>query len=555
MWLIILYLTLGVVAGIVAALLITMLLRALFKNKEQQPILAREEAAATMAPVSVFVPAAEPEEVQLFLLSRQDVLDHIEAMQKDTERFLLSPTLKERETENLPDYIKCGEICFSIVFERNDCVHNIAVRLDMEMAKIHGELHPVEHATYLSGDDWYNLSIDQSYKCKREVYNILDASYDYVFKLQSLLTEEQAKAEALVIEQEFNDNAAEVEKAAAVAEMNYIKALEKFKADYYTGFVITRREILSDTKAIGNDNITIVEKDEPQMPVSLKYKTKTYAILYGTDRGVMMVVKLSDTFADKLAVKLPEIRRAKFPAGANWYYVPVDGAFDGKEAVYTVLNASYRYVLVKYGTKEQIEAAPKLIYTDFADHKTEDDADYLKNLEDFKANHYSDLTRRGIMEYTRSLNNPEITIVDRPMEPQLPVSLKYQGKTYAMLYGTENGVILTIKLDSSYVKELTEIHSGITKSKFPAGANWFSIPLGKTFTTTESIRSILDNAINFLEQYKIKKQKEAEVKQKEKEEKARIKEQARLAKPVAPAKSKTAKSTKSEKPAESVNPE
>jgi len=527
-----LYLVLGILAGIVVAAIITMLLRALFggRREREEPVMATEEAAATVAAapnIPVFVPVAaageetEPEEVELFLLSRQDVLDHVEEMRAKPERFLLAPNVKERETENLPDYLKCGEICFSIVFERNDCVHNIAVRLDEERAKGHGELHPVEHAGYLSGDDWYNLAIDQSYKSKREVYEILDASYDYVFRMQSLLTEEEAREEFKQIEQEFAGNTAEVEKAATSAELNYLRALEKFKSDYYTDFAITRREIIADTRAIGNEDIAVLERAEPQMPVSLKYKGKTYAILYGTDRGVMMVVKLSDGFADRLAVKHPEIRRAKFPAGANWYYVPVDGAFDGKEAVYTVLNASYGYVLVKYGSEAQIEAAPKLIYTDFADHKTEDDAEYLKSLEDFKADYYSDMTRRGLIEYTRGLDNADITVVDRPMEPQLPVSLKYQGKTYTMLYGTESGVVMIIKLAESYAEKLSEKHPNISKAKFPAGANWFSVPIGKSFTTQESIHSILNNSIKFLEQYKAKKQKESEAKQKAKEAKAK----------------------------------
>ena len=529
MWVV--YLLLGLLAGIVVAALITLLLRALFgcRKKQEEPVMATEVAAATAAPVPIpaLIPVVvaaeetEPEEVELFLLSRQDVLDHIEEMRAKPKRFLLAPNINERETENLPDYLKCGEICFSIVFERNDCVHNIAVRLDEETAKAHGELHPVEHTGYLSGNDWYNLAIDQSYKSKREVYEILDASYDYVFRMQNLLTEEEAKAEFIKIEKEFADNTAEAEKAASIAELNYLRALEKFKNDYYTDFAITRREIIADTRAIGNEDIVVLERVEPQMPVSLKYKGKTYAILYGTDRGVMMVVKLSDGFADKLAVKHPEIRRAKFPAGANWYYVPVDGAFDGKEAVYTVLNASYRYVLIKYGSEAQIEAVPKLIYTDFADHKTEDDAEYLKSLEDFKANYYSDLTRRGIMEYTCGLNNADITVVDRPMEPQLPVSLKYQGKTYAMLYGTESGVVMIVKLAESYAEKLSEKHPNINKAKFPAGANWFSVPLGKSFTTQETIHSILNNSIKFLDQYKAKKQKETEAKQKAKEAKAK----------------------------------
>jgi len=506
-----LYLLIGILAGIVVAGILTMLIRALFwGRREQEPALATatEVAAASAAPIPVIVPAAAAEpvcETELFILSRQDVLDHVEAMQGNSERFPIAPGVKERETEHLPDYIKCGEICFSIIFERSDCVYNIAVRLDAETANSLGEKHPVEHASYLSGDDWYNLSVDQSYKSKREVYQILNASYDYVFRMSSELSEEEARAGQLVIEQEFAGNTEEVERVAAIAEENTLRALEQFKCEHYTDFRITRKEIVADTIALENPHITVLERVEPQMPVSLKYKGKSYAILYGTDKGVMMVVKLSDAFADKLAVKHPEIRRAKFPAGANWYYVPVDGAFESKEAVYTVLNASYGYVLVKYGSDAEVEASSKLIYTDFADRADKDQSDYNP-----------DLTRKAIMEYTRGLENPDITIVDRPMEPQLPVSLKYQGKTYTMLYGTESGVVMIIKLSDTYIEKLTAKYSGVTKAKFPAGANWYSVPLNKTFANIEAVHSVLNNSIKFLEQYKAKKAKEAEQAQKAK---------------------------------------
>jgi len=501
-----LYLVLGILAGIVVAGLMTVLLRILFGSRNRQQIIVTEVAAVAAIQSPLLTSASEFEpitEVKLFLLSRQDVIDYVDAMRNNPERFPLIPNLKERETEKFPDYIRCGEICFSVVFELHDCVHNIAVRLNKETATALGGAHPVERAEYLSGDDWYNLAVDQSYKCKREVFGILNASYDYVFGMFSPRSEEETKAESVHIEEEYANYAVEIEKAALIAESKYLAALEKFKSEHYTEFYITRREMVADTLALNNTDIKVLERVEPQMPVSLKYKDKTYAILYGTDRGVMMVVKLSDVFADKLAVKHPEIRRAKFPAGANWYYVPVDGAFDSKEAVYTVLNASYGYVLVKYGTEEQIKAAPKLIYTDFSVNKDEKEI-----------NNTGGYTRASIIQYIRNLNNPDITIIDRPMEPQLPVSLKLQGKTYGMLYGTENGVIMIIKLSDAYAEELRKKHRNITKAKFPAGSNWFSVPITNIFTE-EQVYATLNNSIEFLTEYKVKKQKEAELKPKE----------------------------------------
>jgi len=482
------YLIIGLIVGIVVSILFT-LLRTMFGSKQRAGM---DEVAATVAPPLSVTAEETTQNVELFLLSRYDIIDYVEEMSNNTERFILTPNVKERETENLPDYIRCGEVCFAVVFERNDCVHNIAVRLDSTMAQLLGELHPVEHASYLTGNDWYNLSIDQSYKSKREVYKILNDSYDYVFRMYRALSDEEARAEFMLIEHGFASSTAEIEKVAAAAESNYLIALNKFKSEHYTDFRITRKEIVVDTRALENSNITVKEReDEPQMPVSLKYKGKTYAMLYGTDKGVMMVVKLSDTYVDKIATKHPEIRRAKFPIGTNWYYVPIDGAFESKEAVYTMLNMSYAYVLAKYGSEADIESAPKLIYTDFSDSEDKDNTDLDAGI-----------TRKAIIEYTISLENPDITVIDRPMEPQLPVSLKYKGKTYAMLYGTESGVVMIGKISDDYVKMLKKANIYVTKAKFPAGANWYLIPFNKTFANIEEVYSTLNDSVKFIESYK-----------------------------------------------------
>jgi len=440
------------------------------------------------------VPPKKTAEVKLFSLSRYDVLDHIEAMRIDPIRFVIPPDVKEQQAEDFPDYLQCGEICFGVVFERNGCVHNIAVRLDKATAKALRKQHIVDTASYLSGDDWYNLPIDQTYESKREVYRIIDDAYDYIYATKfSVIELEAARAEQERIEKEFIENAAEVERAAAEAERSYLAALEKFKTDNYSDFKITRKEVINDTHALNNPQITIVERPEPHSPVSIKYKDKTYVMMYGTDKGIMMIAKIDDAYADSLSIKNPEVRRAKFPAGANWYYVPINGAFENKESVYAVLNAAYGFVLGKYGTKAEIENSEKLIYKNFA-----------RGDEDKEENTYLDLTRREIMDYTGKDDNPDITVIDRPMEPQLPVSLKYKDKTYAMMYGTEVGIFMIIKLDNAYAKELIAMHSGVTKAKFPAGPNWYSVPLSGIFNTKEKAYALLERSLKFVQEYKAK---------------------------------------------------
>jgi len=110
-------------------------------------------------------------------------------------------------------------------------------------------------------------------------------------------------------------------------------------------FSITRREIADDTLKLNDPNITVKERpDEPQLPMSLNYKGFTYAMLHGTEAGVVMIVKIADAYAAQLALRHPEICRARFPRGPNWYYLPIDYTFRDKESVYEILGAARAFV-------------------------------------------------------------------------------------------------------------------------------------------------------------------------------------------------------------------
>jgi len=103
-------------------------------------------------------------------------------------------------------------------------------------------------------------------------------------------------------------------------------------------FFITRREIAEDTRNLRNPDITVEERpDQPQLPTTLRYKGRTYAMLYGTDKGVLMTVRITDSCADKLSGKYPGIKPARFPKGPNWYRIPIEGAFSDKEEIYRIL--------------------------------------------------------------------------------------------------------------------------------------------------------------------------------------------------------------------------
>ena len=132
------------------------------------------------------------------------------------------------------------------------------------------------------------------------------------------------------------------------------EAAEKSKA----GFSITRREIADDARRIGDPGISVIERpSQPQLPMSLKHRDKTYAMLHGTENGVMMIVRIADQYAGELAKIHPEICRARFPRGANWYCVPIGGVFKDKESVYQVLDAARGFVAQKSAARSAVKPA------------------------------------------------------------------------------------------------------------------------------------------------------------------------------------------------------
>jgi predicted DNA-binding protein (MmcQ/YjbR family) len=123
--------------------------------------------------------------------------------------------------------------------------------------------------------------------------------------------------------------------------------------EYAKNHVVTRKEIAEATRAMDNPDIKVVERlHQPQLPMSLRVKDKTYAMLHGTDGGVMMTVKISDEYANMLGAKYHGVSKASFPCGLNWYYIPVDNTFS-RDSVFEILYAAAEF------TSQKREPAPR----------------------------------------------------------------------------------------------------------------------------------------------------------------------------------------------------
>jgi len=109
----------------------------------------------------------------------------------------------------------------------------------------------------------------------------------------------------------------------------------------------------------------------------------------------------------------------------------------------------------------------------------------------------TEITRQEIMDRARAMNDTNITVCEKQNDPRCPYTLKWQKKTFIMMYGTDKGVILIARISDEYASQLGNFHN-VTRAKFPRGDNWYVIPVDSTFTTKESVYKIIDTACDFV---------------------------------------------------------
>jgi len=250
------------------------------------------------------------------------------------------------------------------MYERGGVI-KFKLRLDDETAAKAAEEHTAfAKALFPKGDNWYDLVIDGSFCSKKEVYDILDASFAFVLAKQYRKENEKYKTDAeaakrdaaqILAEAEQNEAAPDPAFDTAVAE--YEIALRKFRIAHKLPFHMTRKRLLHYANLHLLDEYgEILTRPSRCLPVSLYSQGKAYALVYEklytnanrpdakTLAYVSLTVRVSDTYAAWLALRHPGVCRAAFPKNRNWYIVPVDGSFRSAQMVYRVLKRAKKFV-------------------------------------------------------------------------------------------------------------------------------------------------------------------------------------------------------------------
>ncbi|MCL2061888.1 MAG: hypothetical protein FWH03_04600 [Firmicutes bacterium] len=313
-----------------------------------------------------------------FTLSREDVIDYIQDMAVDGQRFPIIPVVLNKKKKHHADPLYCGKWCFGLLYERAHVIRLI-LRADEAFGKSLEEKYTaVKRTRFFKSNDWYNVIVDASFGTKKEVYDIIEKCYAYVLNRYyqnvqgKFITDEAAAAlDTQCVKEELPLLAQETDPAYETAIQEHDTALETFCSRNKPAFHMTRKRMLLFAKRRLSENGEAVERAKRFLPTSLKAGAKTYALVYekvcwdmsdpaakGKSKKaqeakknlslyVSLTVRISDAYAEWLALRHPEVRRAGFPKNRNWYIVPIRGSFRNAQMVYRVLRRAKNFVTKK----------------------------------------------------------------------------------------------------------------------------------------------------------------------------------------------------------------
>lgn len=117
-----------------------------------------------------------------FTITRQDILDYMDEMEYDPRRYPLKGSYKLKNKIYFPDSLLCKNKGIGFLYEKKDGI-KLIIRVEDQYADA---LSAVYDTCYISkfpkGKNWFAIVIDNSFRSKQEVFQILDNSYDYVHK-------------------------------------------------------------------------------------------------------------------------------------------------------------------------------------------------------------------------------------------------------------------------------------------------------------------------------------------------------------------------------------
>jgi len=257
-------------------------------------------------------------------------------------------------------------------------------------------------------------------------------------------------------------------------------------------------------------------------PDFVKIGDLTFGLIYGTILNLKISLRLGEMEAEQIKRQCAVIVRNAI-LGADWYDIAVDSSFIFKEEVFKLFNTSYDYTLKNYfGSKRDENGARVLL--NFAGAKAADEKleqtlqsglkqadpiwdnaseEYYQALATFNAAYPLNFkaTRAHILHYYRTNNeNGAVSINENEQRLYLPAALKYNGRTFALLYRKLDRFSMVVRMEDAYAKTFELTHPTVRRAQFPKGKYWYLCDVNGAFPDLPQVYRVLENAKAFIQE-------------------------------------------------------
>lgn len=289
--------------------------------------------------------------VPAFTLSKADVYAYLETLQDGNVRRVDIEV--EKGAGDCPDTVKAGVWPFVLLEEYGEALR-LTVRLDEAGFRALKRRYPgFVPCQDLPGKDWYSVVADGVFGSKEEVYEVLSSAFCYMFynnySIYHRLPDtdwEAAKADASALAACLeNKNGLPARDALIEAAARRKKALDTFIRRYPLGFDASAAALIRAFRLANPDAaLRVFPAKDGLSPLVLKSGRYPFAKLTQNQNTTEIYARLSPRLEKKYLKSQPQLRRTAGEREADWFILPVSGAFSSIEAAALFLSEACGYV-------------------------------------------------------------------------------------------------------------------------------------------------------------------------------------------------------------------
>lgn len=129
----------------------------------------------------LFIALTRKEVIGPFSVARVDILSRLAKMAEDDKNYPGLLSVKERNTEMLPDGLYVNEKAFLFIYETK-AVTRIVARLNESYGAKLKRLYKLVEVSNLGGEVFYDITITAEFRDFESIYRIIDHAYNYTLR-------------------------------------------------------------------------------------------------------------------------------------------------------------------------------------------------------------------------------------------------------------------------------------------------------------------------------------------------------------------------------------